>query len=287
MEAFLGIIFEFISSTIILWLLLKFFVFTYTQHGYLYVADDKKKLLDIWVNLVMPLANMLRLTEYRKIIDEKLAILGHPNGWTSKQFVALQLIIVIAVFAFSYVFFVFLFSMPLYYVFIFTLFAPTLPLIKLQETSGIKSSSCNSELPYFIDFLSLTMASGLDFNQALHSAVTTSKKGPLSEEFKKVLRDSQLGVPRKDALLKMEKRMNVPSLRLFVHTLVQGIEMGTDMVSTLNSLSSILHTKKFQQAEERAGAASIKMMLPMMIFIMPAVMIVLLGPMVLQYVASQ
>lgn len=77
--------------------------------------------------------------------------------------------------------------------------------------------------------------------------------------------------------------MNTPSLRLFLHTLVQGIEMGTDMLGTLQNLSQVFQTKKFQKAEEDAGKISVQMMIPMMVFVMPSVMIVLLGPLVLQY----
>ena len=127
------------------------------------------------------------------------------------------------------------------------------------------------------------MGAGLDFNNALESVITSSKKSPLTDEFQKVMRDIKLVTPRKDALLKMDQRMNVPSLRLFIHTLVQGIELGTDMLGILSNLSQIFQTKKFQKAEEDAGKISVQMMIPMMVFVMPSVMIILLGPLVLQY----
>jgi tight adherence protein C len=75
--------------------------------------------------------------------------------------------------------------------------------------------------------------------------------------------------------------MENPNLKLFLQTLVQAMEMGTDVNQTLTALSDTFRTKRFQYAEEMAGKISVRMMVPMLLFILPAVMIMLIGPMIL------
>jgi tight adherence protein C len=91
---------------------------------------------------------------------------------------------------------------------------------------------------------------------------------------------------RADALLELENRMQSPVIKLFVQTMVQALELGTDVAQTLSVISETLSQKRFQLAEEMAGKISVRMMIPMMLFVMPSVLIVLLGPMVLSYLQS-
>jgi tight adherence protein C len=161
-----------------------------------------------------------------------------------------------------------------------------LPYLKLSDLAVTRYNACNSDLPYFIDYLSLAMGAGLDFNQSMATVVADAPKSPLSEEFALVLRNIRLGMSRADALLELERRLSSPPLKLFVQTMIQGMELGTDVVQTLASMSETLQQRRFQAAEEMAGKISVRMMIPMMCFVMPAVMIVLLGPMVLAYVQA-
>ena len=130
------------------------------------------------------------------------------------------------------------------------------------------------------------MGAGLDFNNALSKVLETAPKSDLATEFGITIKNIKLGMSRKEALMDLQKRMNVPSLRLFIQTLVQGIETGTDIMTSLENLSSLFLSRKFQKAEEGAGRISVQMMIPMMLFVMPAVMIILMGPMVMQYAFS-
>jgi tight adherence protein C len=130
------------------------------------------------------------------------------------------------------------------------------------------------------------MGAGLDFTQGLERVVDDAPKSPLTDEFKLVLRNMRLGMSRSDALLEMERRLQSPVLKLFVQTLVQAMALGTDVGHTLSVISESLTQRRFQVAEELAGKISVRVMIPMMLFVMPAVMIILLGPMVLSYLAT-
>jgi tight adherence protein C len=72
-------------------------------------------------------------------------------------------------------------------------------------------------------------------------------------------------------------------VRQFVQTLIQAMELGTDTVKTLRAMSEQLQQKRFQLAEEKAGKISVRMMIPMLCFVLPSVGIMLFGPMMLAY----
>ncbi|TNF31951.1 MAG: type II secretion system F family protein, partial [Deltaproteobacteria bacterium] len=256
----------------------------YQKNPYLFKKDNSSEWLNLISTRLVPLVDKLSLTDYRKNIVKKLETLGDSTKDPKANFfISWQISLFIVVFISNWLLLSLFTSKSLPLAFLFAMIAYFVPFIKITEKSSIVTKACNGQLPFFIDFLSLTMGAGLDFNNALESVITSSKKSPLTDEFQRVMRDIKLGSPRKDALLKMDQRMNVPSLRLFIHTLVQGIELGTDMLGILSNLSQIFQTKKFQKAEDDAGKISVQMMIPMMVFVMPSVMIILLGPLVLQY----
>ena len=97
------------------------------------------------------------------------------------------------------------------------------------------------------------------------------------------MRNMRLGMSREDALLEMQRRLDSAGLKLFVQTLVQAMKMGTNVVQTLVVMSQTLQNKRFQAAEEAAGKISVQMMIPMMVFVMPATIIILLGPMIIEW----
>jgi tight adherence protein C len=177
-------------------------------------------------------------------------------------------------------------GMPLYAPLTVTLVAAVFPYMKLADVASSRYDAVNRDLPYFIDYLGLAMGAGLDFNQALQTVIEDAPKSPLVDEFENVLRNMRLGMSRADALLEMERRMSSPNLKLFVQTLIQGMELGTDVVQTLAAMSETMQQRRFQKAEEAAGKISVRMMIPMMCFVMPSVMIILLGPMILTYVKA-
>jgi tight adherence protein C len=275
---------DFINITLVSFSVMWMVKSCYQKNPYLFKKDNSSEWINLLATKLVPLVDKMQMVDYRKNIVKKLETLGNASHDPKANFfIAWQISLFIIVFFINWPLLSLFTSKALPLAFLFALIAYFVPFIKISEKSSLITKACNRQLPFFIDFLSLTIGAGLDFNNALESVITSSKKSPLTDEFQKVMRDIKLGTPRKDALLKMDQRMNVPSLRLFIHTLVQGIELGTDMLGILSNLSQIFQTKKFQKAEEDAGKISVQMMIPMMVFVMPSVMIILLGPLVLQY----
>ncbi len=143
-------------------------------------------------------------------------------------------------------------------------------------------------LPEVIDLLSLSIGAGLDFLGALNKVVflKTFKKEPLIEELSVVLQEIKLGKRRFEALKALAKRVNVSEVSSFVRTLVQADRMGTPIGEVLTIHSEDIRFERFMRAERAALKAPIKILIPLIFFIMPCVAIVVGAPIFLQFMTQ-
>jgi len=275
-----------VANALVLYVIARLLAFSYREHSYLYQLDDKSRAFDAWIEVLLPFVKRLKLTRYRAAVSLRLARSGARRNWDDNHFIASQLLTIAGVGVASFVLLGVVLGLPLYLPISVTAVAAIFPFIKLSDVASARFNACNRDLPFFIDYLGLAMGAGLDFNQALVTVIKDAPPSPLVAEFELVLRNMRLGMSRAEALLEMERRLDSPNLKLFVQTLVQGMELGTDVVQTLAAMSETMQQRRFQRAEEAAGKISVRMMIPMMCFVMPSVMIVLLGPMILTYVKA-
>ncbi|GEM_PF-5134152 len=135
-------------------------------------------------------------------------------------------------------------------------------------------------LPSFVDLLALTIESGLDYLNSMDRilATTFKKKAALEEEVENVLREVQLGYPRRDALRHFAKRVDVQEIRSLVGLLIQSDELGTGLVNLLRSFSHDMRNRRTGKAEEMASKAATKMLGPLMLFIFPVIFALILLP---------
>ncbi|MCM8800171.1 MAG: type II secretion system F family protein [Candidatus Omnitrophica bacterium] len=139
------------------------------------------------------------------------------------------------------------------------------------------------ELPDVIDLLSLCVNAGLDFGVAVKWVVDKSKPSPLIEELGLFLLETKVGKPRRQALQDMARRLNLPEISSFCRTLIQAERLGTPVESALNILSEETRDYRFRRGERLALQAPIKMLFPLIFFIMPVVGIIVGGPVLLQF----
>ena len=136
-----------------------------------------------------------------------------------------------------------------------------------------------SELPDFLDMVSSTVAAGIALNGALLSAVDMST-GPLGDEFRATLADIRMGRARSDALNSMATRVNQVDLTQMVTAIVQSERVGGNISQVLEELAHEARERRLMRAEELAGILPLKMTLPMALFLLPALFVMIFGPVV-------
>jgi tight adherence protein C len=136
------------------------------------------------------------------------------------------------------------------------------------------------ELPDALDILLVCMNAGLSFDRALlRVSVELKYVAPvLAREFERYFYEVNSGLPRPEALTNLAERNQVNALTSVVNVLLQSVRFGTDIVQALRIHADSLRMERKQFAEEKAAKVSTKLVLPTVVFIMPALIIVVLGP---------
>jgi tight adherence protein C len=133
------------------------------------------------------------------------------------------------------------------------------------------------QLPDLLDRLTVTIEAGLGFDSAL-SHVVEAGEGPVYDEFRHVLQDIRLGVPRELALKALSDRTASTDLKHFAASLNQATSYGLPMATVMRTQSADLREKRRFRAEERAMKIPVKIVFPLVICILPTIFIVLLAP---------
>ena len=128
-----------------------------------------------------------------------------------------------------------------------------------------------------VDLIVLAIEAGLGFDMAVGQAVEKTK-GPLTEELRRVLDEVRVGKPQGDAFRSMAMRVKMPELTLLVAAIDQAMKMGVGLGQALRLQATEIRERRMAFIKEQAGKLPVKMMLPLVLFIFPALFIVILGP---------
>jgi tight adherence protein C len=131
-------------------------------------------------------------------------------------------------------------------------------------------------LPEGLDLLTICVEAGLGFDAAL-TQVTRNLRGPLAEEFARVLQEMQIGKSRAEAIRAMAERSNVPELRAFASALTQSSELGIPVAHVLREQAKEMRVRRRQRAEAQAQKVPVKMTFPLIGCLLPALLVVVLG----------
>lgn len=148
---------------------------------------------------------------------------------------------------------------------------------RLKSRITRRKNEIYHQLPDALDILSVSVAAGLGFDQAL-SYVVKKSEGALTREFDMTQREIALGRSRKEAMDRLADRCGSLEVKTFVSAVLQADEMGASIKNVLQIQAATIRETHKQVVEEKMQKLSVKMLIPMVLFIFPVLFIILLGP---------
>lgn len=253
-------------------------------------AVDQAVLVDAFrpmYSLFLPITRGMGLLPYRQRIERAFVTAGMTGRLTTDEFLAYKLSMAILHW--------FLFIALLGYVIMGTsppivlqvgvvVLGSFFPDIWLRGQVAERQTTIRRSLPYVMDLLTLSVEAGLDFIAGVHKVCEKARAGPLIDELAFMLREIQVGASRQQALRNLARRTDMPELRSFAALLIQADILGASIGPVLRAQSDLIRTQRFQAAERAGAYAATKILFPLILFIMPAVFIVIFGPIVLNFV---
>lgn len=154
------------------------------------------------------------------------------------------------------------------------------PNLYLYQLGYDRAQRLQRDLPDALDLMTISVESGLGFDAAVQQ-VALNTDGPLAEEFARMLREMQLGMGRSEALRSLGDRTNVDDIRSFVSAMVQADSFGVPVSQVLRVQSAEMRVKRRQRAEQKAQQVPVKITIPLIFCILPALFVAVMGPAVI------
>jgi tight adherence protein C len=255
-------------------------------------GDEPDKSKSNLINFTRPLVHQFTLKyaikikneNYRKKLQYLILTAGLSRELNVDEFIGLQILwgvlfpVVFAIMNFG-------FDMgmsPLVFVLI-SFFGVYGPQFYARQQKAQREVSVRADLPFFADLLALSTEAGLDFISALQKIADKAVGSVLADEFAQVLQDIRLGSARAEALRGLAHRIDIQEIISFVAVIIDADATGASISQVLKDQSVQIRMERFVRAEKAGARASQMMLIPMMMFILPAVFIVVMGPVILQF----
>lgn len=230
-------------------------------------------------------AGRIKSEKYRKKIRNLIKVGGLASELNEDEFIGLQLFLGVA---FPIFLAIMNFSLDLGLSFPMVVglgfIGFFMPQMHCKAMKQSRELNVRQDMPFFIDLLALSVEAGLDFFGAIQKIVdkVADKKSVLAEEFNIVLKDIKIGSSKTEALKEMALRLDMPEITSFVAVLIDAEASGTSISQVLKDQSIQMRLERFLRAEKAGARASQLILLPLMMFILPAVFIMVFGPVVVK-----
>jgi tight adherence protein C len=221
-----------------------------------------------------------------KAIQERLDSAGNPANLTPLEFIGIRLAFVV-----GGVFFAVLTALAMHQngmgdkaglaAFLVLVCVILLPDTGLSKVVDDRRYRIRKALPDTIDLLVVCVEAGIGFDGAM-SKVVEKSKGPLAEEFGRVIQEMRIGKMRSQSLRDMAKRIGVVEISTFVAAICQAEQTGASLSATLTAQAQMMRDRRSQRVREAAAKLPVKMLFPLVFCIFPAIFVVLLGPGIIQ-----
>ncbi len=160
------------------------------------------------------------------------------------------------------------------------------PLSWVARVAFQRKETMSRAMPYAIDLITVAMEAGQDFGAAVRNLVNQGPPGPLRDEFGVMLRETELGKSRVEALQTMSEKIQLDEFRSLVTAVVQSSEMGSSIAGTLKLQAEEIRRRRYNKAERQAARAPSLMLIPTALFILPAVFIIIIVPIAIKAMES-
>ena len=158
----------------------------------------------------------------------------------------------------------------------------------LSSAAAKRKEKIRHGLPDTLDMLVISVEAGLGLDAGFQRVGDEMKTvhPVLAEELHLVTLESQMGIPRSEALANLSTRTGLDEVRSLAAIINQAERFGTSIARALRNQSDALRVKRRQAAEERAQKTTVKLMAPLILFIFPAILVVLAGPAALKMIEA-
>lgn len=219
-------------------------------------------------------------SEYVAELAHKLEMAGRGRALTAEEVATAQVVLGAAGAALAVAFSIMASPKPTMMLLLFILLpgcGVLGPKAWVERAARERQGVVRKEMPDMLDLLAISVEAGLGFEAALDLGARNFN-GPLADEVRRALREMELGMSRHDALQSMKRRVDVPELSNFVLALTQADQLGMPITRVLHAQAQELRARRRQWAREKAGKLPVKILFPLVFFIFPSIMVVLLGP---------
>ncbi len=229
------------------------------------------------------LVGLLTPAGTRARLQRLVARAGHPAAWPVQRLVAAKLVLAAIAVALGALY---LTSSPgavgWLVVGFFTVLAYFVPELLLHSRGQERQQAIAIELADTLDQMTISVEAGLGFEAAM-AQTARNGRGALAEEMVRTLQDIAVGQPRRDAYLALAERTQVEDLGRFVRAVLQADAYGVSIADVLRTQAGEMRLKRRQRAEEKAMQIPVKVMFPLVLFILPSLFIVVMGPAVVGF----
>lgn len=240
----------------------------------------KDRVLNPALDRLVNLGRKFTPADHTDRIRQKLERAGNPPGWSVDRVTSLKVVGTFATLAVALLIVLVIgtnLGLSLVLLLAGAVAGYFAPNMYLYQKGADRAEAMRKTFPDALDLLTISVEAGLGFDAAL-SHVAKNVDGPLADEFSRVLQEMQIGLGRAGALRALGERTTLEEMRGFVSAMVQADAFGIPIGQVLRVQSAEIRVKRRQRAEEQAQKLPVKILFPLIFFILPCLFIVVLGP---------
>jgi tight adherence protein C len=252
-------------------------------------SSFKTRIVDPLLARALVLGRRLTPAENATRVRHQLDVAGNPSGWTVDRVIAFKVVGFVVGLGGS-LFLTTVMGLSLFPRVVVCVGVAMLGYVGvnlwLYNTGEKRTLQMRKDLPDAIDLLTISVEAGLGFDAAM-AQVARNTEGPVSAEFARLLQEMQIGMARGQAMRALGDRTALPELRSFANAVAQADAFGIPVGKVLRVQSQEMRIKRRQLAEEKAQKVAVKILFPLMFCILPTLFIVVMGPVVVNYLTRR